>query len=123
MNASREAVYPDMDLYQEIILLQNFFDGRYVVENVQSYYDPLIEPTEIGRHYFWSNFELSTEVETPKLDIKADVDRYEKMYDFDLSEYEFESDYSKEKVLRNCVHPKLGKAIIEATVEDITPES
>ncbi|MFA5299721.1 MAG: hypothetical protein WC389_16170 [Lutibacter sp.] len=38
--------------------LQNFFKGKYVVENVKSYYDPLIKPQESGRHYFWSNFRI-----------------------------------------------------------------
>lgn len=48
--------YPDMSLYQEIIFLQNFYKGNWVVENVIPYYKPLIEPrAEIDRHYFWSN--------------------------------------------------------------------
>ena len=42
--------YPDMRLYQEIILLQNWFEGKWVVENVISYYDPLIIPQQSGRH-------------------------------------------------------------------------
>ena len=36
--------YPDMKLYEEIIILQTFYKGYYVVENVKSYYDPLIPP-------------------------------------------------------------------------------
>ena len=51
MKATRNDVakYPDMSLYQEIILLQNFFIGKWVVENVRPYYAPLIpqhRPTE-----------------------------------------------------------------------------
>ena len=38
------AVYPDMQLYQEIILLRHHFNGKYCVENVQYYYKPFIEP-------------------------------------------------------------------------------
>lgn len=34
--------YPDMTLYQEIILLDKYFEGKYVVENVVPYYEPLI---------------------------------------------------------------------------------
>jgi len=34
--------YPDMVLYQEILFLQHYFNGRWVVENVISYYEPLI---------------------------------------------------------------------------------
>ena len=50
--------YPDMNLYQEILFLHYFFKGKYVVENVQGYYKPLIEPQKIGRHYFWANFKI-----------------------------------------------------------------
>ena len=48
--------YPDMRLYQEIIFLNGFFGGKWVIENVISWYDPLIRPNEIGRHYYWANF-------------------------------------------------------------------
>ena len=34
--------YPDMRLYQEIILLMHFYKGKYCIENVISYYEPLI---------------------------------------------------------------------------------
>lgn len=48
--------YPDMRLYQEIILLKTFFKGNWVIENVKPYYEPLITPSfSIGRHNFWSN--------------------------------------------------------------------
>ena len=47
-----------MRLYQEILLLQHFFKGKFVVENVQGYYIPLIEPQQSGRHYFWANFKI-----------------------------------------------------------------
>jgi DNA (cytosine-5)-methyltransferase 1 len=53
----RQIKYPDMALYQEIILLQHHFKGRFAVENVIPYYKPLIRPTiELLRHYFWTNF-------------------------------------------------------------------
>lgn len=51
--------YTDMSLYQEILFLQHFFKGKWVVENVKPYYDPLVRPSAIlGRHYFWSNFRI-----------------------------------------------------------------
>src|SRR6056297_2950344 len=34
--------YPDMKIYQEIIFLDNYFKGKYVVENVIPFYEPLI---------------------------------------------------------------------------------
>ena len=54
-----DAVYPDMKLYQEIILLKHHYKGKWVVENVQAYYKPLIEPFSLGRHWYWSNFLIS----------------------------------------------------------------
>lgn len=55
--------YPDMTLYQEIIWLQTFFKGKWVVENVKPYYKPLIEPTFVmERHCYWSsNYVLEQE--------------------------------------------------------------
>jgi|TARA_R110002153_G_C13106601_1_gene477169 DNA (cytosine-5)-methyltransferase 1 len=61
-------VYPLMSLYQEIIFLQNFYKGKFCVENVVSYYEPLIKPLKIGRHYLWSNFNI-TKIKQPKDDI------------------------------------------------------
>ena len=51
--------YPDMKLYEEIILLSIHAKCKWVVENTKSYYKPLISPQESGRHYFWSNFNIS----------------------------------------------------------------
>ncbi len=54
-----EKKYPDMKLYQEILFLDNYFDGLWIVENVKPFYEPLIRPKrELGRHLFWSNFNI-----------------------------------------------------------------
>ena len=108
--------YPDMGLYQEIILLQNFFKGKYVIENVKSYYDPLIKPQESGRHYFWANFRvpfLKIEKQIGRMNGKgqnvARANNLDKL-GFDLSKYEHPD---KDKLLRNCVAPEIGLAIFE----------
>lgn len=49
---NRKPRYPDLRLYEEILLLQNDFDGKWVVENVVPYYTPLIAPERRGRHLF-----------------------------------------------------------------------
>jgi len=55
----KNKVYPSMMLWQEIIFLQWWFKGKFVVENVRMYYQPLIKPTVFaGRHYYWSNFDI-----------------------------------------------------------------
>src|SRR5210317_1856630 len=59
---NRKPRYPDMQMYEEIIFLQHFFEGGWIVENVKPYYKELIPPTEvIGRHWFWSNFNFDVE--------------------------------------------------------------
>lgn len=55
----RSIKYPDMTLYQEIILLRHHYKGAFVVENVIPYYKPLVPPSiELHRHYFWANFSI-----------------------------------------------------------------
>jgi len=40
----KNPTYPDMKLYQEIIFLQHHCKGKYVVENVIPYYEPMFNP-------------------------------------------------------------------------------
>jgi DNA (cytosine-5)-methyltransferase 1 len=51
-------LYPSMQLYEEILFLDNFFKGLYCVENVVPYYKPLINGKIRGRHIYWTNFNL-----------------------------------------------------------------
>lgn len=60
--------FPDLSLYEEVIFLKHFFKGKWAVENVISYYDPLIKPYEVGRHYFWSNF-IINKIKMPSSEI------------------------------------------------------
>jgi DNA (cytosine-5)-methyltransferase 1 len=106
-----EQKYPDMKLYQEILFLQNYFDGGWDVENVKPYYDPLIRPTiELGRHLFWSSHYIK------KIDVKeADINRgtsttYKKDHGFDLSGFKINT--RKDQIYRNCVHPETGLHIL-----------
>jgi len=41
-----EPIFPSMKLYEEILFLQGYFEGKWVVENVISWYNPLIKPFE-----------------------------------------------------------------------------
>lgn len=111
--------YPDMNLYQEIIFLQHFFKGYWVVENVKPYYEPLIEAQTCGRHLFWSNFKISEfEIKQPKNTINlASVAGKKIMMDWLGIHYEkniyYEGNHCPAQVLRNCVHPKLGKHVFD----------
>ena len=99
-----EAVYPDMMLYEEIIFLMHNFKGKWVVENVISYYEPLIKPQELASHYFWANFNLGNKkIETRGHNATMDV--RQQLKGFDLTAYK---NIDKQKILRNCVEPKTG---------------
>lgn len=110
----QKPLYPDMKLYQEIILLQYNAVCPWVVENVCPYYDPLIRGKLIGRHLFWSNFPLP-------IDHRSDVENIEhctqrglmKLYDIDIKKYRLDN---KRQVLRNCVDPELGRTILKAAM-------
>jgi len=111
--------YPDMSLYQEIIFLQTYFKGKFVVENVVSYYKPLIEGTRMGRHMFWSNFQFKyCEIPTPPNFInKCNLAGKQALMDWLDIHYEENIYYGKNhcpaQILRNCVHPVVGKHIMD----------
>lgn len=96
--------YPDMKLYEEIIFLMHNFNGKWVVENVIGYYEPLIKPQELASHYFWANFPLGNK----KIESRghnATMEVRQSIKGFDLSSYK---NIDKQKVLRNCVEPDTG---------------
>lgn len=120
--------YPDMSLYEEIIFLQHFFKGNWVVENVVPYYDPLIEGRRIGRHLFWSNFEIKAEdVKRPKNFInKANLDGKRELMAWLGIHYEeniyYGSNHCPAQILRNCVHPRLGLDVFNSQFEEAEVE-
>jgi len=106
--------YPEMSLYQEIIFLQNWFKGKWCVENVISYYQPLIIPREINKHYFWTNYYIR---EIPKEDRlhNSNVIELEKRKGFDLKIY---TGIDKRKALRNCVEPETGLWVFQEAFKE-----
>ena len=111
--------YPDMRLYQEIILLQTHFDGKYVVENVEPYYKPLIPAYALQRHLFWANFNIS-KIHVPEDVIRSSqIPDLQKIHGFDLSNYKIEN---KRQILRNCVNSELGREILECAIKEKQPK-
>ena len=106
--------YPDMKLYEEIILLKHFFKGNYVVENVISYYEPLIKPYIFRSHFYWSNFIIDGK-NIGYRGHKAGVEGLSKLKGFDLSKY---SGIDKGKTLRNCVEPEAGLIIFNCAFKE-----
>lgn len=114
-NRMREPRFPDMRLYQEIILLKNFANCDWVVENVTSYYDPLIEPQRIGRHYIWSNCQIPDfEGRSIQFKTNGEYKVWADMYGFDVSDVDL--GVRKDQALKNCVDPKLGKHVYDSVM-------
>ncbi len=109
-SGQNKPVFPDLRLYEEIIFLEHYFKGKWVVENVVSYYEPLIKPFESGMHYFWSNFEINDFKLNTRMH-NASIEELQKHKGFDLSKF---NNIDKRRILRNCVEPELGKFIFDS---------
>ncbi len=120
LNAQGCVRYPDMALWQEIIFLRHFCKSKWVIENVESYYEPFIMPFNVDRHYFWTNFNISEWQDKTKeivnlsiLNTRASTRRetgqiiktLQDFHGFDLTKYEISD---KRKLLANCVKSELG---------------
>ncbi len=119
-NVGAKPIYPNMKLYEEILLLQGYFKGKYVIENVIGWYKPLVAPQEIQRHYFWTNFWINgnDRFESDGLEItgginkeneKQQIEKLGKRFGFNLDKYKI----NKKLALRNCVSPELGLHIFQ----------
>jgi len=99
--------YPEMTLYQEIIMLSNnWYKGKWVIENVIPYYEPLIKPNiEIDRHFFWCNFWVNKIEVTPEKSVVNQTGTNER-FGFNLKGIDIKAD--KRQVLRNLVDPEIG---------------
>jgi len=104
------AVYPDMDLYKEIIILKKWYGGKFVVENTIPYYEPLIEGIKTGGHIWWSNFNIG-EIDIGNRNHRGGtVESLQQRKGLDLSKYDIQN---KRQILRNCVEPEVGFHILE----------
>ena len=107
--------YPEMSLYQEVIFLDNFFDGKWLVENVIPYYEPLIPAKKRGRHLYWNNFLLPTDIgERQTIGIstaKEEVKKLCEFHDYDFKKYKGKQPINK--IARNLVDYEAGRTILE----------
>jgi len=118
-----EAIYPDMKLYQEIIFLEHYFKGKYCVENVIPYYEPLIKAQKRGRHLYWANFNLPNVLSVRVVKVgqgNDEVKRLSEFHDYDFNKYG--GGQRIDKIARNLVDYEAGRTIFE-TVLNITKEN
>ena len=124
-----KAIYPSMMLYEEILFLENYFNGKYCVENVIPFYEPLIEAQKRGRHLYWTNFTLpmnlngrSEGVGLVGAAVQDEIGKLEAFHKIDLSTYK--GIQRKDKIARNLVDYEVGKSILDiATGLDIKDNS
>jgi DNA (cytosine-5)-methyltransferase 1 len=121
----KKPIYPDMTLYQEIIFLEYHFDGKYVVENVIPYYEPLIPAQERDRHLYWTNFKLPNNVNgrvkhfgDSKNGATESLESWSEFHDYDFSKYKGEQLLLK--IARNLVDYETGLTIYNTAMGIVT---
>ena len=111
-----DVVYPEMGLYQEIILLTHFFAGKFCIENVSGYYEPLIPAQKRGRHLYWTNFVLPNILST-RHDVavergKNEIKNLSEFHQYDFKKYKGTQPLNK--IARNLVDYEAGNTIFKA---------
>ena len=113
-----KAVYPSMMLYEEIIFPDNYFDGNYVVENVIPFYEPLIQAKKRGRHLYWTNFNIPSDIGERKMNNnmieKGNIKQLSDFHDYDFTRYKGEQRLNK--MARNLVDYEAGRTIFETAL-------
>jgi len=109
--------YPDMSLYQEIIFLDKLYDGKYVVENVIPYYEPLIPAKKRHRHLYWCNFNLPNVLTIREARISTGLQEVKKLCEFhDYDFYKYKGKQPINKIARNLVDYEAGKTILDTVM-------
>ena len=111
-------MYPDMSLYQQILLLKHYYKGKYCIENVIPFYDSLIYGKKRGRHIYWTNFRLPSNLKERKAGIfesDNEVKKWCKFHEFDF--YKYKGKQRIDKIARNLVDYKVGKTILQTMLD------
>ncbi len=110
-------IYPDMTLYQEIIFLQKWFHGKYCVENVIPYYEPLIKAQKRDRHLYWTNFNLPQTISKRHFSLSRGVNELKRLCEFhDYDFHKYKGEQRINKIARNLVDYEAGKTILQTAL-------
>ena len=111
-------IYPNMKLYQEIILLQNYYNGLFCVENVIPFYQPLIPGKKRGRHIYWTNFAIPEKIDRNFTGVistaKNELKLLSEFHNYDFKKYK--GSQRVVKIARNLVDYEAGKSILDAAI-------
>ena len=109
--------FPDMKLYEEILFLKHLYEGKYVIENVIPYYDPLIPAQKRHRHLYWTNFNLPNVLTNREARISTGTSEVKKLCEFhDYDFYKYKGSQPTNKIARNLVDYEAGKTIFETAL-------
>jgi DNA (cytosine-5)-methyltransferase 1 len=112
-----EPIYPDMALYQEAIFLEHYYKGKYCVENVIPYYEPLIPAQKRGRHLYWTNFKLPADLGERQIQIGAGTDEVKRLCDFhNFNFLQYKGEQRIDKIARNLVDYEAGLTIFKTAM-------
>jgi len=109
--------YPDMKLYEEILFLKHLYAGKFVIENVIPYYEPLIPSQKRHRHLYWTNFILPNVLSIRDVRIGAGINEVKnlcKFHDYDF--YKYKGKQPTNKIARNLVDYEAGRTIFETVL-------
>lgn len=124
--SNHKPVYPDFKLYEEVVFLDNYFKGKYCVENVIPYYEPLMPAKKRGRHLYWTNFNLPNQLSNRTDNnglmngkgVKNEIERWSDFHQFDF--YKYKGEQRRDKIARNLVDYEAGKTILSTALGIIT---
>ena len=110
-----------MKLYQEFLFLQHYYKtGKWVVENVIPYYEPLIPAIKRGRHLYWTNFKLPNDLGDRRFAIssaKQELKGLCEFHKYDFTKYKGEQPVLK--MARNLVDYEAGLTIYNTAMNII----
>ena len=105
---------PDMTVYGLVQFLNKYVTKPWCVENVVSWYKPLYNPAQRGRHYLWTNFYL------PEFNVREEASNHLSWKQLEVyhglrlpKDVEDLKDIEKRQLLRNLVDPYIGLAVYE----------
>ena len=110
-----DAKYPDLKLYEEVLLLKYWYEGNWVVENTIPYYNPLIQGVKMGKHLWWSNFDIGNYNVKSRGHRGGTVETLTHLKGINVSKYDIKN---KRQILRNCVEPELGLHILNQLLNE-----
>jgi DNA (cytosine-5)-methyltransferase 1 len=113
----KHPVFPNMSLYEEIIFLEHHFKGKYIVENIIPYYEPMRNPQKRGRHLYWSNFILPNVLTKREMRVISRTNEVKKLCEFhNYDFYKYKGKQRIDKIARNLVDYEAGKTILETAL-------